>query len=67
MSAGRLTSVVKRGEAYLATEHHEPPVRAPWDWYAESCPCGVPPGECRAHPLARLTQRPPAGDWRVWA
>ena len=43
--------------------------RSPWDWYAESCPCpgGLPPGDCRAHPRARPSQRPPAGDWRVWA
>ncbi len=41
--------------------------RSPWDWYAESCPCGLPAGECRVHPRARPTQRPPAGDWRVWA
>ena len=24
--------------------------RSPWDWYALSCPCGLPPGECRASP-----------------
>src|SRR5260370_41241259 len=43
--------------------------RSPWDWYAQSCPCpGAPgPGECREHPRARTSQRPPAGDWRVWA
>jgi Terminase large subunit, T4likevirus-type, N-terminal len=41
--------------------------RSPWDWYAESCPCGLPPGECRAHPRARPSQRPPPSDWRVWA
>ena len=41
--------------------------RSAWDWYAESCSCGLPPGECRAHPRARPSQRPPAGDWRVWA
>jgi len=41
--------------------------RSPWEWYAESCPCGLPPGECREHPRARTSQRPPAGDWRVWA
>jgi hypothetical protein len=40
--------------------------RSPWDWYAQSCSCGLPPGECRAHPRARTSQRPPAGDWRVW-
>ena len=22
--------------------------RSPWDWYAPSCPCGLPAGECRA-------------------
>jgi hypothetical protein len=44
----------------------EPVDRACWDWYAESCPCGLPPGACRAHPRARQSQRPPAGDWRVW-
>jgi phage terminase large subunit-like protein len=37
-----------------------------WDWYAPSCPCGVPAGECSEHPRARATQRPPEGDWRVW-
>ena len=41
--------------------------RSPWDWYAESCSCGQPPGGCRAHPRGRPSQRPPAGDWRVWA
>ena len=41
--------------------------RSPWDWYAESCACGLPAGECRVHPRARPTQRAPAGDWRVWA
>src|ERR1700726_2183153 len=41
--------------------------RSPWDWYAPSCPGGLPPGECRAHPRGRPSQRPPAGDWRVWA
>ena len=31
--------------------------QAPWDWYERSCPCGLPPGECREHPRARETQR----------
>jgi hypothetical protein len=35
-------------------------------WFAEGCPCGVPPGECRLHPRARPGQRPPADDWRVF-
>lgn len=38
---------------------------ARWDWYAESCPCGLDPGQCREHPRARPNQRPPAGDWRT--
>ena len=42
--------------------------RSVWDWYDDqSCPCGLAPGECRVHPRARPTQRPPEGDWRVWA
>jgi phage terminase large subunit-like protein len=41
--------------------------RARWDWYAQSCSCGLPPEECREHPRGRPSQRPPAGDWRVWA
>jgi hypothetical protein len=40
--------------------------RTAWDWYAESCPCGLPPGDCGVHPRARINQRPPDGDWRVW-
>jgi len=36
-------------------------------WYDDYCPCGHPPGECREHPRARESQRPPDGDWRVWA
>jgi len=41
--------------------------RLAWDWYAESCSCGLPAGGCRAHPRGRPSQRPPSGDWRVWA
>ena len=35
--------------------------RSAWDWYAESCPCGLPAGECRAHPRARPTPAAPRG------
>ena len=35
--------------------------RSAWDWYAESCPCGLPPGECRVHPRARPTPAAPRG------
>jgi hypothetical protein len=41
--------------------------RSPWDWYAESCPCGRAPGDCPTHPRARPSQRAPGGDWRAWA
>ncbi len=37
------------------------------DWYGGSCSCGLAPGECRQHHRARVSQRPPEGDWRVWA
>ena len=37
-----------------------------FDWYAAGCPCGLPAGDCREHPRARPSQRPPAGDWRTW-
>lgn len=37
-----------------------------FDWYADSCPCGLPPGDCAIHPRARLAQRPPEGPWRTW-
>jgi phage terminase large subunit-like protein len=41
--------------------------RSPWDWYSQSCPCGQPPGVCTVHPRARPSQRPPEGNWTVWA
>lgn len=40
--------------------------RSPWDWFDEGCPCGLPTGDCTAHPRARTAQRPPVGDWRTW-
>ncbi len=40
--------------------------RSRWDWYAESCSCAMPPGDCRAYPRGRPRRRPPSGDWRVW-
>ncbi len=55
-----------RADARLGTPRPVVTDRSPWDWYAESCPCGLPPGGCRAHPRARENQRPPEGDWRVW-
>jgi hypothetical protein len=53
-------------KAHAGALSAEPVRRSPCDWYAESCPCGLPPGDCRVHPRARISQRPPAGDWRVW-
>ena len=63
----RLATRLARAKARLGAVPAEVTDRSPWDWYAESCSCGVPPGDCRAHPRARPTQRPPEGDWRVWA
>ena len=40
--------------------------RSPWDWYAQSCAWCDTPRAPHASP-ARERQRPPAGDWRVWA
>jgi Terminase large subunit, T4likevirus-type, N-terminal len=67
MSVSAMVTQVKRVKAHAGRAPAVSTDRSPWEWYAESCPCGLPPGECRAHPRARLSQRPPAGDWRVWA
>ncbi len=40
--------------------------RAPFEWYDLTCPCGLPPGDCKEHPRARANQRPPEGDWSRW-
>jgi hypothetical protein len=37
-----------------------------WDWYATTCPHGLPPGDCTEHPRARPSQRPPETDWRTF-
>ena len=57
---------VKRADARVGPDAAQVTDRVPWDWYAESCPCDLRPGECRKHPRARQTQRPPEGNWRVW-
>src|SRR4051812_7507087 len=42
--------------------------RSRFDWYGETCPCDLPPGECREHPRARTAQRPPADrSWTTFA
>jgi len=60
-----LATRVERLEAKSGTSPPEVTDRSAWDWYADSCPCSRPAGECSTHPRARSTQRPPAGDWRV--
>ena len=41
--------------------------RSPWNWYAESSSCGLPPGECHGEVRSQPAgERPPGGDWRVW-
>ena len=57
---------IARAEARIASMSPTIADRSPWDWYADACPCGRPAGECREHPRARASQRPPDGDWRTW-
>ena len=47
--------------ARVRTPPAEPVDRSAWDWYAESCSCGHPPGNCRVHPRARLDPAPARG------
>lgn len=58
---------LERVKARLGLGANQISDRSPWDWYASSCPCGLTAGACRVHPRARTSQRPPEGDWRVWA
>jgi len=57
----------ERAGAETTAAQTDPVDAAIFDWYGETCPCGLPAGECKEHPRARATQRPPEGDWRVWA
>ena len=55
-----MSALVARARRVKARSGRISPVstdRSPWDWYAESCACGLPAGECREHPRARPTQR----------
>ncbi len=67
MSVRALAARAKRVKARAGNSPAVLTDRSRWEWYEDSCSCGLPPGECRAHPRARTSQRPPAGDWRVWA
>lgn len=40
--------------------------REKWEWFADSCSCGLPAGKCKKHHRARVAQRPPEGDWSEW-
>ncbi len=63
-----LATRLARAEALLGSADPEPNEgdAARFDWFADSCPCGLPAGECREHPRARPSQRPPAGHWRTF-
>jgi len=62
------TAVYERAAAATGGSGQTDPIDpARYDWYGESCPCGLAAGECKEHPRARASQRPPGGDWRVWA
>lgn len=67
------------GALELKRRHERSELEPLFDWYATSCPCGEPPGECKKHPRARpnerrdgalFGQRPPEIDpenpWEVW-
>jgi phage terminase large subunit-like protein len=60
-----LPNVVLRGLRMAQTESNED--LSLWDWYSETCPCGLEAGECRIHHRAREAQRPPPSSWRTWA
>ena len=68
----RSRSIVRRLRADVAALQVPGPDQATTDparhdWYGQTCPCELPPGECREHPRARATQRPPADEsWRLW-
>ena len=62
----KLQAGIERQERLRGTVRDRSAESARFDWYAAGCPCGLPPGECREHPRARASQRPPAGDWRTW-
>jgi hypothetical protein len=64
---GREPAADKPPPAPTDADPTDPIDDARFDWYAETCPCGLEPGECKEHPRARPSQRPPEGDWRVWA
>jgi hypothetical protein len=53
-------------DAVRAKQSVGEPDQAQYDWFAESCPCGLPCGECKLHPRAREAQRPPEGSWAAW-
>jgi phage terminase large subunit-like protein len=50
----------------IHTGSNEPVDESKYDWYGSTCKCGLPPGECKEHPRARPSQRPPEGDWSRW-
>ena len=59
----KLREQIQHLEADQAIEDVDP---ERFDWYAESCSCGLPAGECRIHPRARENQRPPTGEWSTY-
>ena len=51
-----------RAEVRLGTPEPVVTDRSAGDWDAASCSCGLSPGDGRAHPRARTSQRPTAGE-----
>ena len=62
----KLKAGIERQERLRGTVRDRSAESVRFDWYAAGCPCGLPAGECREHPRARASQRPPAGEWRTF-
>jgi phage terminase large subunit-like protein len=63
-----------QAELELRARAEREELRSRYDWYGDVCECGLPLGECKVHPRARPSQRPPGTylssrpetDWRIW-
>jgi phage terminase large subunit-like protein len=63
-----------QAELELRARAEREELQSRYDWYGDACECGLPLGECKVHPRARPSQRPPGTylssrpetDWRIW-
>jgi phage terminase large subunit-like protein len=67
MSLASDVAELKRFQRAYQRPAIDPADRERFAWYADSCPCGVEPGQCAEHPRARPAQTPPTDrDWRTF-